>query len=237
MVLPAAMHTQNLRLPTLQLRPMPSTYPQSKHPPNPLPGGKPVKPPNQSGRPAENPANTGKNSQTARVTTPEPKPNAKQPATRPLTPTTIAQLTEQIATRVVQLLNDSEWSGRSTAEAKSGAPGLQLEPRARTRVHMNGELVDATTVAKALGVSRRFVYEHRDELGCVTLGSGKRPRLRFDLEAARAAVACLAGRDSSAGNASDDGQPQAVRRRTRHRLPNGLPEPGSVLAIKPRKAA
>lgn len=42
-------------------------------------------------------------------------------------------------------------------------------------------LVDAVTVAAYLRVSRGYVYEHADELGCRRLGSGPRARLRFSL--------------------------------------------------------
>jgi hypothetical protein len=42
-------------------------------------------------------------------------------------------------------------------------------------------LATAAEVAVALNVSRRFVYELRDELGAQALGTGSRPRLRCDL--------------------------------------------------------
>lgn len=42
-------------------------------------------------------------------------------------------------------------------------------------------LVDAATVAERLGFSRDYVYAHADELGAIRVGSGPRPRLRFDL--------------------------------------------------------
>jgi hypothetical protein len=45
-----------------------------------------------------------------------------------------------------------------------------------------------------LNVSRAFVYEHAGELGAIPLGTGPRPRLRFDLEQA---IACYTGRRSS----------------------------------------
>lgn len=48
-------------------------------------------------------------------------------------------------------------------------------------------LVDAATVAAALGVTRETVYAHRDRLGARRLGDGARPRLRFDLAEAVAA--------------------------------------------------
>jgi hypothetical protein len=43
-----------------------------------------------------------------------------------------------------------------------------------------GQLITANQVAAALCVSRDWVYEHASELGAIRLGSGRRPRLRFD---------------------------------------------------------
>ena len=40
--------------------------------------------------------------------------------------------------------------------------------------------LDAQQVAQRLGVSREWVYQHADELGCIRLGGGRCPRLRFD---------------------------------------------------------
>jgi hypothetical protein len=45
-------------------------------------------------------------------------------------------------------------------------------------------LVDAQTVARALGVSRDCVYAHAAELGGQRIGDGPRGRLRFDLDRA-----------------------------------------------------
>jgi hypothetical protein len=42
------------------------------------------------------------------------------------------------------------------------------------------QLLDAAAVARMLGVTRGWVYEHAGELGATRLGSGARPRLRFD---------------------------------------------------------
>lgn len=100
-----------------------------------------------------------------------------------------------------------------------------------------GCMVDAATLAGALGVDRSYVYAHADELGAVRLGGGLKPRLRFDLEAARVAMSRYASKQSHGSNASagaEYGAPFAPRRR---RLPNRLPEPGSVLAVRPRNAA
>lgn len=46
------------------------------------------------------------------------------------------------------------------------------------------ELVDATELARRLGIERSWVYSHAIELGAVKLGTGARPRLRFDPEIA-----------------------------------------------------
>jgi hypothetical protein len=42
------------------------------------------------------------------------------------------------------------------------------------------ELVDAAELARRLGIERSWVYSHAIELGAVKLGSGSKPRLRFD---------------------------------------------------------
>jgi hypothetical protein len=94
------------------------------------------------------------------------------------------------------------------------------------------QFVDAKTLAATLGVSRRYVYEHRDELGVVALGGGSKPRLRFDLEAARTAMACSVSRRSEAPIVSDGGQSGPPGGRGRRRLPSRLPKSGSVLAIR-----
>ena len=51
------------------------------------------------------------------------------------------------------------------------------------------EMVDAGELARRLGVSRDYVYEHKTMLGGQPIGDGPRPRWRFDVETARAALA------------------------------------------------
>lgn len=46
------------------------------------------------------------------------------------------------------------------------------------------KLVDAQTIAAALGISRDTVYDNAAQLGGVKIGDGPRPRWRFDLETA-----------------------------------------------------
>lgn len=94
-----------------------------------------------------------------------------------------------------------------------------------------GELVDAAALARLLGVERGWVYRHAHELGAVRLG-GEKGRLRFDSEQAKRAMHCQNGKQSHAENTSN-GKPPALGRPTRkRRLPNGLPEPGSVLVAR-----
>ena len=64
----------------------------------------------------------------------------------------------------------------------------------------------AARVAEHYSVGVRFIYSHADELGCVRLGGGRRPRLRFD-------PAVVARRWSSVG----DQLPQESRTRRARR--------------------
>lgn len=56
----------------------------------------------------------------------------------------------------------------------------ELASRALGAYGVPGQLVSAGEVAMRLGVSRGWVYAHAGELGALRLGSGQRPRLRFD---------------------------------------------------------
>jgi hypothetical protein len=53
---------------------------------------------------------------------------------------------------------------------------LEPEPVGR----QGRERISAAEVARTWGVGRRWVYDHAVELGARRLGSGPRPRLRFD---------------------------------------------------------
>lgn len=75
---------------------------------------------------------------------------------------------EQIAHRVVELLREH-----------------RDQPTARTA---SGGLVDAAQLARHLGVTRTWVYEHANQLGAIRLGAGSNARLRFDLATATAAI-------------------------------------------------
>lgn len=95
-------------------------------------------------------------------------------------------------------------------------------------------LVDAATLAAELGVTRGYVYANADDLGAVRLGDGPRARLRFDLTAARARFTCSPSRRSSGPDAqAAPGDPTERPHRSGRRLPNRLPQPGSILASRP----
>jgi hypothetical protein len=81
-------------------------------------------------------------------------------------------------------------------------------------------LVDPLTVARELGVSRGFVYAHADNLGAIRLGSGPKPRIRFDLdEVRRRLTGCsgLAGCSGGRESGSLDASVNATSRRRRSR--------------------
>lgn len=42
------------------------------------------------------------------------------------------------------------------------------------------DLVDVAAIARRFGVSRDYVYDNADRLGVIRIGTGTRPRLRFD---------------------------------------------------------
>lgn len=81
-----------------------------------------------------------------------------------------------------------------------------------------GRLATASDVARALGVSRSWVYANKVRLGASRLGSGPRARLRFDLAEAQAAFA------ADPGHRPDLEPPLPARRRARRKraLPEGV---------------
>jgi hypothetical protein len=80
---------------------------------------------------------------------------------------------EQIAQRVTQLLHEQRHE--HPADVRPAPP----------------RLLDATQLARHLGVTRTWVYEHAQQLGAIRLGTGSKARLRFDLYTATAAINSL----------------------------------------------
>ncbi len=58
----------------------------------------------------------------------------------------------------------------------------ELVTAATAEPHSRPERVTAEEVSRWWGISRRWVYDHAEELGARRMGSGRRPRLRFDPE-------------------------------------------------------
>jgi hypothetical protein len=93
-------------------------------------------------------------------------------------------------------------------------------------------LVDAATLASELGVERSWVYAHRGELGAIQLGTGAKPRLRFDVAAAREALSRTADDASRAAKTPRPVSKPTPRRRRRAGSNSGLlPIRGSATAL------
>jgi hypothetical protein len=87
----------------------------------------------------------------------------------------------------------------STESAKSAPFRAEIAPSGpeSSRLAPLSGLVDAATLAQLLGVERAWVYEHAAELGAIPLGSGPRPRLRFNPQLALERLStCVTGRKS-----------------------------------------
>ena len=84
-----------------------------------------------------------------------------------------AALVDPIAQRVIELLaGDDRKDARETAPDAASASSLTV-----------------ADVAARYGVSRSWVYAHQRELGAIRLGSGPRPRLRFNANVVAGAIA------------------------------------------------
>jgi hypothetical protein len=110
---------------------------------------------------------------------------------------TIYAIAEQAALRTVELIREA------------GIAGLDRQ------------LVDAKTLARALGVSRDCVYAHAAELGGERVGGGPRGRLRFDLDQALAAWTSRSVSKESERTESPVSAGRSTRRRPR-RLGSGV---------------
>lgn len=63
-------------------------------------------------------------------------------------------------------------------------------------------LMTAAEVARWCSVERSWVYAHAEELGARKIGTGERPRLRFDLVEVSERIAALNGSQTSPGRGS-----------------------------------
>jgi len=83
------------------------------------------------------------------------------------------EIADRLATRLGPHLAD-------LVEAGAIARPSQQATSAETVAAYDDGLWSAGRVAEHYDVAIRFVYQHADELGCLRLGGGVRPRLRFD---------------------------------------------------------
>lgn len=100
---------------------------------------------------------------------------------------------------------------------------------ARESLPAKAELVTAEEVARRWGVSRRWVYDHAEELGARRLGGGRRPRLRFDPEDAAERLGAAGGPFAGAGS----GRRSAPMRADC--TPDSLSARGGAMLGRPRK--
>jgi hypothetical protein len=87
-------------------------------------------------------------------------------------------LAERIGEQLAQLLADR----RLDASIESPSSNIQ-NPSTSNRgllAKTEGRLWSAREIAGHYRVTVNFVYQHADELACIRLGGGRRPRLRFD---------------------------------------------------------
>lgn len=68
-------------------------------------------------------------------------------------------------------------------------------------------LVSAAELARLTGMSTRWVYDHKQELGVIPAGKGARPRLRFDPALARARLAARDGEGEEPARAAPTARP------------------------------
>jgi hypothetical protein len=104
------------------------------------------------------------------------------------------------------------------ALAASIAPIVALEVAreviGRIGAKREREFLDASQLARVLGVERDWIYEHQEQLGAIRLGNGRRPRLRFEFTRAVEALDELPPARGVRPAGAHRGMPVPRRRRT-----------------------
>lgn len=97
------------------------------------------------------------------------------------------------------------------------------------------EMISAEEVSRWWGVSRRWVYDHAERLGARRIGTGSRPRLRFDPDevAGQLGEPDMQGSAASGGDCRSDSlspRTRAMVARQGHKRPGrrwSAPRPGA----------
>lgn len=93
------------------------------------------------------------------------------------------EIADRLATRLgphlAELVEAGAITGPTDGRRNTGRSSGQATSAESAAAYDDG-LWSAGRVAEHYDVAVRFVYQHADELGCVRLGGGVRPRLRFD---------------------------------------------------------
>lgn len=132
------------------------------------------------------------------------------------------RIAEQASARTLRLLSPRL---DALGERFSEAADAEAQPR----------LLDARELARVLGVSRSWVYEHSTELEPVRLG-GENGRLRFDRETAIGRYGSLRSQPETPA-VEPDPPPARARHRSlaRNRQESAPAGNGDVLVSRPRK--
>lgn len=93
-------------------------------------------------------------------------------------------------------------------------------------------LMTAAEVAEWWGVERSWVYAHAEELGARRIGSGERPRLRFDPDEVRERIEALGCSQTGSGGGSAaiaaDSRTRSLSRRRRAIVGTKTERPGGA---------
>lgn len=101
------------------------------------------------------------------------------------------------------------------------------------------EMINAEEVARRFGVKAAWVRRNADRLGAIRLGSGARPRLRFDPETVAATLSVRDGGETSRhlGTGSTTGPEPRRRRPARTGRAGQLPPRNLHLSALPERTA
>jgi hypothetical protein len=101
-------------------------------------------------------------------------------------------------------------------------------------------LMTAAEIARLWGVERSWVYAHAEQLGARRIGTGKRPRLRFDPDEVSERIAALGGSQTCPGRGSTamraDSRSRSLSRRRRG-IVVGQETDGRAARKRPRPGA